>query len=154
MTRINLVEPSQLTDKHLMAEYRELPRVFTAVNKLVTERKPHERLGDGWRKFIESKQIPETYVLGKGHVKFFYNKLPWLIVRYHNMSNELRFNRKFNIDINLRDTIIEEAKFLVSSIRLDMIDCWEPSPEEIYLNMARICKRSKIDKVTDELSAD
>ena len=27
MTRINLVHPSQLSDQHLMAEYRELPRI-------------------------------------------------------------------------------------------------------------------------------
>lgn len=28
MTRINLVDPSTLHTKHLIAEYRELPRVF------------------------------------------------------------------------------------------------------------------------------
>ena len=28
MTRINLTLVSELTDQHLMAEYRELPRVF------------------------------------------------------------------------------------------------------------------------------
>lgn len=29
MTRINVVDPRDLTDEHLFAEWRELPRVFT-----------------------------------------------------------------------------------------------------------------------------
>lgn len=56
MTRINLVDPVILSDKHLMAEYRELPRIFTAVTKLVDKNiRPHD------------VDIPEKYVLGKGH---------------------------------------------------------------------------------------
>ena len=35
MTRINLTLVSELADQHLMAEYRELPRVFGAVRKHV-----------------------------------------------------------------------------------------------------------------------
>ena len=31
MTRINLTLVSELADQHLMAEYRELPRIFGAV---------------------------------------------------------------------------------------------------------------------------
>lgn len=154
MTRINLIDPSVLTDKHLMAEYRELPRVFTAVNKLVFHRKENERLGDGWRKFMESDQISSSYCLGKGHVKFFYNKLPWLIERYRTIYYELRIKRQFNLDKELSNHILNDAKFLLNSIRLDMIEDWLPSLEEIYLNMARICKRSKIDKVLDELAAE
>lgn len=34
MTRINLTLVSELTDQHLMAEYRELPRVFGASPKV------------------------------------------------------------------------------------------------------------------------
>jgi len=33
MTRINLVDPSTLHSKHLLAEYRELPRVFGLVQQ-------------------------------------------------------------------------------------------------------------------------
>jgi len=28
MTRINLINPEKLTDQHLLAVYRELPRIF------------------------------------------------------------------------------------------------------------------------------
>lgn len=33
MTRINLIPPSELHYKHLVAEYRELPRVFGLVRR-------------------------------------------------------------------------------------------------------------------------
>ena len=31
MTRINTMPPEHLTDQHLFAEYRELPRIFALV---------------------------------------------------------------------------------------------------------------------------
>lgn len=150
MTRINLVDPSHLTNKHLIAEYRELPRVFTAVRKLIWE--PNLRVGDGWRNFIDSYQFPEQYVLGEGHVKFFYNKLPWLVERYRSICYELRTKRNFTLDKDLYEVIYNDAKLLISSMRYDQLQDWQPSPEEIYLNMARICKRSKIDRVLNEIN--
>lgn len=33
MTRINVVPVSELVDKHLVAEYRELPRIYKAAQK-------------------------------------------------------------------------------------------------------------------------
>gem|GEM_PF-2001583 len=40
MTRINLVSPSVLADQHLIAEWRELPRIFGSVKKKLAENKP------------------------------------------------------------------------------------------------------------------
>ena len=37
MTRINLLPPSQLADQHLIAEWRELPRIFGLVKKKLAE---------------------------------------------------------------------------------------------------------------------
>ena len=62
MTRINVVPPSELTDKHLLAEYRELPRI----SKLARP----------------APDAPADYVLGPGHVKFFYDKGAWLKRRF------------------------------------------------------------------------
>ena len=139
MTRINLVEPSQLTDKHLMAEYRELPRVFTAVLKLQEQGKS-----------LSDVDIPNSYVLGQGHVKFFYNKINWIERRYSCLHKELK-SRNFKLDRSLfNEVMIGQSKISSEWCCVEFI----PSPEEIYLNMARICKRSKIDKVMDELSAD
>ncbi len=75
MTRINLIPVEELSDQHLIAEYRELPRVVNAVinNK------------------IAMGNIPEFYTLGKGHVKFFYNKILFLASRYAQIFEEMCF---------------------------------------------------------------
>lgn len=66
MTRINSsINP---TDQHLIAELRELPRIFTSVNKRLTLNKTFD-------------DIPKEFVLGLGHCKFFYNKLDFLYLR-------------------------------------------------------------------------
>ena len=137
MTRINLVLPHQLTNKHLMAEYRELPRIFTAVRKLEAQGKTPKDV-----------DIPERYVLGKGHAKFFYNKIGWLAQRHASIYRELVEQRGFILDPTLFAYIHRSAR----SIRTQWFGPYEPTPEEIYLNMARLCIRSGLDTVTDELS--
>jgi deoxyribonuclease (pyrimidine dimer) len=64
MTRINCVPPDTLTDKHLIAEYRELPRI-SALARIASD-------------------APNDYVLGKGHCKFFYDKGAYLKNRFEN----------------------------------------------------------------------
>ncbi|HNY25258.1 MAG TPA: pyrimidine dimer DNA glycosylase/endonuclease V [Alphaproteobacteria bacterium] len=81
MTRINLIPVSELSDQHLMAEYRELPRV---VNGVLAGK-------------FNSTNIPSKYVLGAGHVKFFTNKIIFLSERYKKIYDELVY-RKFNPD--------------------------------------------------------
>ena len=137
MTRINLVDPAQLTSKHLMAEYRELPRIFTAVLKLQDN-------------FSRPKDvdIPSEYVLGIGHMKFFYDKISWLELRYRALYKEL-IERGFNLDINLYRQVLLSAIDIQPRWRGD----YTPLPEEIYLNMIRICKRSNLDSVLKEMEA-
>ena len=150
MTRINLVEPSQLTNKHLLAEYRELPRVFTAVEKLVYS--VDENAPSKWRDFINKGGSPDQYTLGTGHVKFFYQRLPWLLNRFISICRALS-NRNVNINMMLRKRIISDASDLINILESHMIHNWQPSPAEIYLNMARLCKRSKIENVLNELAS-
>ncbi len=137
MTRINLVEVTQLTNKHLMAEYRELPRIFTAVKKLQYQGKT-----------CKDVDIPNKYVLGTGHVKFFYNKIKWLKDRYSAIYQEL-INRRFDLNSVLYCKVLSDTK----DIDKTWINDYKPSPEDIYLNMIRICKRSNIDEVLKELNA-
>ena len=67
MTRINVgIHPKELTDKHLIAEHREIKRIPNCIAK-------GKYNMDG---------IPDTFKLGTGHVKFFYNKLLYLKNRY------------------------------------------------------------------------
>jgi deoxyribonuclease (pyrimidine dimer) len=82
MTRINLVKPSELTDQHLLAEYRELPRVFWIVKKKLQENKEI----NPWNQFT----------LWTWHVIFFYDKLLFLEKRFKNISLECK-KRGFNI---------------------------------------------------------
>lgn len=117
MTRINLVDPATLRSKHLLAEYRELPRVFGLVEAA-------ERRGAAVR-------IPASYVLGTGHVTFFYNKLAFLSRRFQLIVAECQA-RGFNI-----------AHTKVPAIGVGQ--CWwqdyTPTVQAIKLNTARIKDR-------------
>jgi deoxyribonuclease (pyrimidine dimer) len=139
MTRINVVPVECLTNKHLMAEYRELPRVFTAVDKLHKEGR--------------AVTIPDTYRLGTGHIKFFYTKLSWLYDRYFLLMRELR-KRGFNLDMELYHKISEDALDLARRLPSNYLGTYAPSPEDMYLNMARLVKRSDVGAALEELRCE
>ena len=81
MTRINVgISPTELTDKHLLAEHREIKRIPNCINK-------GKYNMDG---------IPDRFKLGTGHVKFFYNKLFYLFTRYLELYVECK-KRGFNV---------------------------------------------------------
>lgn len=97
MTRINVIEPRLLHHKHLVVEYRELPRVFGLV-------KAAEDKG----LFPHQVGMPEAYQLGKGHVLFFYDKLQYLIFRQHLIIDEMKlrgYNPQFQNPEDLRRNI-------------------------------------------------
>ena len=75
MTRINVVPPSELTGKHLVAETREIVRVFALARK-----SQHE---------LHKKKIPNEYTLGTGHVTYFYDKLKYITERYNSLCTEM-----------------------------------------------------------------
>ncbi|MFB6307275.1 MAG: pyrimidine dimer DNA glycosylase/endonuclease V [Flavobacteriales bacterium] len=81
MSRINAgIEPHELSRKHLIAEHREIKRI----PNLIAKKKYHM---DG---------IPENFKLGKGHVKFFYDKLYYLKKRYDSLYKEC-IKRGYNV---------------------------------------------------------
>lgn len=115
MTRINVVPPSELCDKHLLAEYRELPRVFKLARPCT--------------------DAPKEYVLGAGHVKFFYDKLKFLNNRFLELVCECG-RRRFNV------------KFSSPPVSDHVLVAWPalwgdytPTPEALELNRARIAER-------------
>lgn len=80
MTRINCIPPSELIRQHLVAEYRELPRVFGLVRKAIARGEtPQDR------------RNPKEYTLGKGHVRFFYARLGWLKQRQQMLIAEMQW---------------------------------------------------------------
>ena len=70
MTRINVLPVEELIDQHLMAEYREIFMIGSALQKSLSS--------PNWDK----KRIPKELTLGTGHVMFFYDKGKYLFKRY------------------------------------------------------------------------
>lgn len=139
MTRINIVPPELLINKHLMAEYRELPRVFTRVKWRINK---GQKLDD-----IQHK-ISCTYVLNTGHETFFNDKLYWLYKRYINIVQEL-IKRGYNLSRDVYTSVIEDAH--TNFYNTVWWGDYSPTPEECYINMARLCKRSNLVSVAQEL---
>lgn len=82
MTRINLgVHPQELPDKLLLAEHREIKRIPNLIKS-------------GKAQIVD---IPTHFTLGKGHVKYFYDKMTSLGDRYLSILRECRV-RKFKVE--------------------------------------------------------
>lgn len=80
MTRINLgIPPEVLTRQHLLAEAREIKRIPNMV-----------------RQNRVKMDIPPIFSLGKGHVRFFYDKLGFLLKRYLSLYAEC-LRRGYNV---------------------------------------------------------
>jgi deoxyribonuclease (pyrimidine dimer) len=122
MTRINCVPVEELTDKHLGAEYRELPRLFNQILKAIER---GEQPND--------KRNPKQYKLGTGHTRFFYDKTCWLCKRYHSLVKECeKRGRVVNFP---------EPPPTVFDISIEWWNDWHPTPEALELNRQRIKDR-------------
>tara|TARA_B100001250_G_C19780970_1_gene781855 strand:+ start:654 stop:1064 length:411 start_codon:yes stop_codon:yes gene_type:complete len=119
MTRINLVDPNFLSDQHLVAEYREIFMVGSALQRSLKSL--------NWQKTRES--LPEKFTLNRGHVKFFYNKGKYLHKRYISISKEMR-NRGMNLDPNRRFKREQWPDYLYND--------WKPNRIDIDLIKDRI----------------
>lgn len=122
MTRINCIPVQELTDKHLGAEYRELPRLFNQIRKAI------ER-GES----PDDPRNPTEYKLGKGHTRFFYNKLSWLCERQRELVKECRARGRKVSYANPPD--------FVHDISNEWWKWWVPTPEAMELNRQRIKER-------------
>lgn len=120
MTRINLVDPSELSTKHLVAEYREIVRTFDLARK-----SQHE---------LHKKKIPPAYTLGTCHVLFFYDKLQFVSDRYDSLCNEM-LRRNFTCN-----RVPKEE--LHKNIHKGCFFGYNPTPEAIAINRQRIKERS------------
>lgn len=81
MTRINVaIQPAELPGKLLLAEHREIKRVPNVI-------KSGRYNMDGQ---------PSEFTLGTGHVKFFYDKLGYLLNRYVQIHAEC-VRRGYNV---------------------------------------------------------
>ena len=123
MTRINCIPPSELSDAHLGAEYRELPRIFGLVLGAVERgEKPDDR------------RNPREYVLGPGHVRFFYPRLAWCAARYYALVRECRARG--------RKVSFGSLPPGVERIPAEWWGDWTPTAAAKELNRGRIAERS------------
>lgn len=119
MTRINLVSPSELSDQHLVAEYREIFMVGSALQRSMKSK--------SWEKTIEN--IPKEFTLNKGHVTFFYNKGKYLEKRYHKIVKEM-IKRGMNPD--------PSRKFKKNQWPKSLFNDWKPKEKDYRIIRKRI----------------
>lgn len=110
MTRINCIPVQELNNKMLLAEYRELPRI----SKLARQLTP----------------VPLIYILGTGHVKFFYDKGEYLRKRFEEQIVPELIKRGFKLTF---------TKYRLHSDNLN--NDWEPTDEDMLINRKRIEER-------------
>jgi deoxyribonuclease (pyrimidine dimer) len=122
MTRINCVPPRELSVKHLVAEYRELPRVFALVRK-------RQACGQS----PGNIPIPVKYRMGPGHVTFFFDKLAFLVKRQTALIAEMK-RRGYKP----RYTNITK---LTEGLAACWLNDWKPTSEAQRINRARIKER-------------
>lgn len=113
MVRINLIEPNRLADQHLIAEYNETLMLLGYV-----------------RRYPKPENIPEKFTLGKGHIRFFKDKLLFLKKRHEILKKEMK-KRGFatNITIDL------------SEFDQQLINDWKPEDDD-----KKIIKKRLIEK--------
>lgn len=118
MTRINCGIPVQeLHNKHLLAEHREIVRIPNTITS-------------GKAKI---DNIPETFRLGTGHVKFFYNKLWYLQKRYIELYKEcLR-----------RGFLVQNYLTAFEDVPPDLFNDYVPTEQDNQIVRERILERLK-----------
>ena len=97
-----------LTDQHLQAEYRELPRVFALARVLAP------------------RELVPRYRLGEGHVRFFFDKTGYLHRRQLDIIAEC-LRRKFKVQHR-------EPPRPIPGLDLD----WEPTRDDHLVCLQRL----------------
>ena len=111
MTRINVIAPKQLSDIWLIAEYRELPRAIKGKFNI--------------------KNFSNSYILGKGHVKWAKMHSLFLFNRYNQIIKEMKFR---GISVNLKGDLKQY---------LDNYNDYKITHKDILLNIDRLKERYK-----------
>ena len=122
MTRINIVPTEELSDQHLVAEYRELFMVGSALARTLKSPNRDKSLSS----------IPEKFTLNTGHVKFFYNKGEYLHKRYTALQEEMKA-RGMNPD--------PERVFKREQWPDELYNDWTPSEQEQAILRERLQER-------------
>lgn len=117
MTRINVVPVEELSDQWLLAEYHELPRCIKQDIDIDNE-------------------VPSSYKLGKGHMKWAKMHSLWLIYRYSELVKEMKY-RGFKPSYTVEDLKLYwyHEKHLSGNL------WYKVTPEDIELNKQRLLEK-------------
>ena len=119
MTRINIIDPSELYDQHLIAEYREIFMVAGSLKRTLLSKAGYKE-----------EKVSKRYTLNKGHVYFFYNKGLYLHKRYDAIIKEMK-ERGFKPD---SDRKFPKNIFIDNGLYHD----WKPDKEDYKVIRKRI----------------
>lgn len=119
MTRINLVDPTELMDQHLIAEYREIRLLCANLTRTLNSK-------HGFR----PTKVPPQFTLNTGHVYFFYNKGRYLHRRFDSLKQEM-VARGFE----------PQNDFPVDVWPAHLYNDWQPSPRDLDVVRERITIR-------------
>jgi len=115
MVRINIINPKNLADQHLIAEYLEILMLIEHA-----------------RKYPKIENIPKDYCLGKGHITFFKNKLLYLKNRHELIKKEME-SRGF-----------KHAKTLsLKDFDKSQINDWHPKEKDKKIIRKRLTEKIK-----------
>ena len=130
MTRINAsIPPANLTDQHLMAEIKEINQLAGSFRKSTEKKNIHEIV-----KMLD--ELPKTFRLGTGHVKFFYDKPRYLMKRFE-MCKQEAIKRGFEVNAIFQD---EWSRYMPNALTDDRYD-YVPTKEARELLLERITLR-------------
>ena len=133
MTRINLIDPAELMDQHLFAEFREIKMIPKSLARsLEAGRKRGNALA-----WVLGK-VPKYFTLNTGHVSFFYNKGLYLHNRYKLIKVELR---KRGIKFDENSELDPDAILMYHPL---LWNDWEPTKEAIQIIRNRIAEKIEI----------
>lgn len=124
MTRINVIPVEELSRLHLLSEYREITRLPGNLNTALNRKS----------KAFSMMEIPPEYVLGTGHVKFFFDKMQFLQQRFEELIAEM-IKRGYNP--NYRDSSI------FNNCLPEFYNNYTPTEKAIEINRQRIAERTK-----------
>lgn len=118
MTRINCGIPvEELSDKHLLSEAREIKRVPNAVAK-----------GK-----CNLNNLPKEFKMGVGHVRFFYDKLLYLLNRYKQLHAEC-LKRGFKV---------QDWSSAWDNVPGELMNDYQPTEKDVQLVRERIRERTE-----------
>lgn len=78
MTRINVIAPEELSDQHLIAEYREIRLLCANLTRTLNSKHG-----------FQEKKVPPQFTLNKGHVYFFFPRGKYIHNRYESIKAEM-----------------------------------------------------------------